>query len=491
MGEIRQGDMQITSALADFATSATFDRLPGPIVGKIKQILLDCIGCALGSYAIDRSKIAVELVEDLGGRPQATVIGHRRTSCALAAFANGELINSLDYDPNGPLVPHSSPFVIPPSLALGERRGVSGKELITALAVGLEAGGRVASSMSQHKIPTDEPPFYKEAERQSYAMTIFGGVAGACSLLRLDPGQTANALGIAGASAPVPAGMKALHTPPPVSMVKYNCWAGWVAQLATVATLAAEKGFTGDTTILDGEWGFWKIIGSPFFRKEKLIEGLGQEWHIEEVDFKVFPCCGQNQAAVEGIHKIISEQKIRPEEIDEILIKGDPMLLQQHRMQAEVRSFEDAQFCNAYTAAVAAFHGDRPSPVWQTRLLSQDPKIMNLMKKVRVEVHPKAGADITSGIKGGKTTSFHGATVEITAGGRHYLAEVTSRKGTFGNPLSDSELVKKFRENANFSMIKSRKVDDAVEMICGLEKVRDIRQIMGQLSIENQSASKC
>ena len=58
-------DQHITAALADFTTRATFEGLNEAIVSKVKQILLDCIGCALGSYAIDRSKIAVELAEDL------------------------------------------------------------------------------------------------------------------------------------------------------------------------------------------------------------------------------------------------------------------------------------------------------------------------------------------------------------------------------------------------------------------------------------------
>ncbi|MFC1971563.1 MmgE/PrpD family protein [Chloroflexota bacterium] len=131
----------VTQTLAEFAAKTTFNDLPGSAIQKTKQVLLDSIGCALGSYITDRARITIELTEELGGHPQASIIGHRKTSLALAACANGDLICTLDYEPVGPLCPHVCPSVVASSLAMAERVGASGKDLITAVALGLEAGG--------------------------------------------------------------------------------------------------------------------------------------------------------------------------------------------------------------------------------------------------------------------------------------------------------------------------------------------------------------
>ena len=101
----------ITNNLAEFANSIKFEDLPKEVVEKVKLIFLDSIGCALGSYITDRSKIALEFALKSGGNPQASIIGGFKTSCGLAAFVNGELINSLDFDVCGPITGHSYPML--------------------------------------------------------------------------------------------------------------------------------------------------------------------------------------------------------------------------------------------------------------------------------------------------------------------------------------------------------------------------------------------
>jgi len=236
---------RVTEKLANFTVRVEFDDLPREVVAKVKQVLLDSVGCALGSYITDRARLAIEFAEERGGNPQASIIGGHRTSYDLAAFVNGELINALDYDVLKPLTGHVFPYVAPPCLAIAERVHASGKELILALALAQEIGGRVASSIAQIKVLKDEPPYYEEHPRFSYSSTVFGGAAGAGNLLRFDVNKMTNAFGIVGASCPVPAGSKWETITGPAVMVKYNAWAGWVAQLATVAALMAEKALPG------------------------------------------------------------------------------------------------------------------------------------------------------------------------------------------------------------------------------------------------------
>lgn len=467
----------VTQQLAKSVTTIKYDDLPQEVVEKIKLMLLDSIGCALAGHITDRGRIALELVEEFGGNPQASIIGNHRTSYTLAAFINSELINALDYDYDGPLTGHVGPYVTSPCLAMAEREHASGEDFILALALANEIGGRVTSSLAQHYVLKEEPPYYEESPHFSQTSTIFGGVAGTGKLLGLDVNQLSNAFGIAGASTAVPAQMKWQHLPGPAIMTKYNCWTGWLSQLATVAALLAKKGYTGDKTILDGEWGYWKIVGSPFFKVERLFEGLGEVWHIEEVDFKLYPVCRINSAAVDGINQLMQEHEIKPQEIENIVVKGPPMGLAPLRVGMEMESFADIQFRNTYITAVAVYYGRSPSPAWQMPAIYNSPEVKAMAEKVKTELHPRASEITASRIKVGKLPIFWDQIVEITARGKKFIAEIPIPKGSPGNPVSKAELVEKFRVNAAYSRLKSSKTEQIVQMIDRLDKVADVTEL--------------
>lgn len=473
----------VTEQIVDFARGTEYDDLPREAVDKTKLVLLDSLGCALGGHVTDRAKLALELIEESGGKPQSSIVGGHRTSYDRAAFANGELISGLDYDILGPITgSHVTPYVTPPCLAIAEKVHASGKDLITALALAHEIGGRFLASVAGHKIPKEDPPYYEDSPRFSHAYSLFGGVVGACKLLGLDARKMANALGIAGASAPVPAGQKWEFITGPAIMVKYNAWTGWASQLATVATLLAEKGFTGDTAILDGEWGFWKIVGSPFFREDALFETLGEDW-LADFEFKKYPVCGQNRKGIEGIRRILKEHGIRPEEIHEIVVKADPFMLTPNRSMVEVASFADMQFSNVNIFSVAAYYGDIPSPAWQMPMIYDDPRVRALAKKVKVGAHPDAERYIVESAKTGKRAAVP-CLVEIRARGDTFVTEVTkSPRGTTGDPMTEAELVEKFATNASYSPLPSDRVEEIVQTIGELEELPGISRLTRLLTI--------
>jgi 2-methylcitrate dehydratase PrpD len=235
---------EVTKTVADFIAKAKYDDLPPEVVDKVKNILLDSIGCALGGYVTEKGKIVGAFIRELGGNPQATIIGNGRTSAVNAAFANGELINAMDMDCMAGSA-HVIPYVLPPCLALAEMSHGSGKDLLLAAALAVEIGGRVGASLLQMRKPIQEPPYYETSPRYGFSTAVFGGTAGGCKILQMGPDKIVSALGIAGASTPVPGSAHFQHFKGPLPMVKYNSWAGWVSQLGTVSPLIANKGFTG------------------------------------------------------------------------------------------------------------------------------------------------------------------------------------------------------------------------------------------------------
>ena len=115
----------LSQDIAKFIVETRFEDLPEDVVHEAKRSFLDAIGCAIAGIATEKGKISVALARRLGGPPESSIIGiGDKVSCCNAAFANGELINALDYD----ALPHVQPFVIPPALAAAESVGASGPQ---------------------------------------------------------------------------------------------------------------------------------------------------------------------------------------------------------------------------------------------------------------------------------------------------------------------------------------------------------------------------
>lgn len=475
----------ITKELAEFAVNLKYDDIPKDVVEKTKLILLDSIGCALGSYVTDRSRIALEFALESGGNPQASIIGGFRTTAALAAFVNGELINSLDFDVIGPLTGHVYPYTAPSCLAVAEKNHASGEELILALALSHEIGGRVASSLSQHRVLKKEPPYYEEYPRFTFSTTLLGGVAGAGNLLKLNNEKMINALGIAGASCPIPATQKWEILTCPAIMCKYNAWAGWCAQLATVAALMAEKGFTGDPSIFDGELGFWKLIGSATYKPENMVNKLGKEWKILETAFKLMPTCQINQTGAEVLRRIIQKNNLDINNIKEIKIFGDPLFLTPNRNTDKLEGFGDMQFLNKYIFAASVLYNDFTGPLWQLPIIYKKEEMESIANKIKVCLHPKTSEVLIKKISEGIDRPFIlEVIVEINMmNGDKFIDQGSSPKGSTNNPASQNEIIDKFVNNASFSMINTHKIENIISMVEKLDELKDINSLTKLLVI--------
>ena len=266
-------------------------------------------------------------------------------------------------------------------------------------------------------------------------------------------------------------------------MCKYNCWSGWISQLATVSVLLAERGFTGDRTILDGEYGYWQMVGSPYFKVDNLLGGLGKAWHIGEVRFKMYPTCAPYHTAIEGVSTLVNENHICPEDIESIVVKCDPIMMTPNRQHTEITSFADMQFAVLPNLALAVFYGDKPSPAWQMPEIYNDPRIKTMVPKIKLELHPRIDELITEQAKQGKLPIYMGNIVEIITKNKKFTTEVVSPKGATDRPVSQDELVEKFKTNASYSLLKSGKVEGLIELLLRLDKVNDIAELCPMMTI--------
>jgi 2-methylcitrate dehydratase PrpD len=475
--------MSITRSLAEFVVKTRYEDLPQKVIHEAKRILLDSIGCALGALSIEKGAIAVELAKELGGKPEATIIGvGEMVSSANAAFANGELISALDNDPG--VSGHVPPFVIPPALALAEKEKASGSELILASVIGCEVGSRVVKS-----IPGQRSTIYpilkgtdkerKSAADYSWACTIIGAAASAGKVLRLGVDKMEDAFGVAAHMCPAP-GWASQSLSPPVGMHKFDM-AGWIAEAGVVAALLAQKGYTGQKSVLDGEHGFWWFYGAVDCDLDSIVRDIGKEWNTLGWSAKKFPICGAMGASLGAFCEILEEERIQPDEIETIAVKIDPMFNLPMWLNTNIKTCVDAQFSIAYPFAAAAYY---PLPVglgpkWQTSEVIEDARVRRLMEKVNVGFHdmerfplPEYQSAMSRLVK-----------VDVAVRGRTYTKEgIWAGQWHKDRGPSEGELAEKFSVNAS-AVLPSGKIENAMKILMELEGIDNVSKLMKSICV--------
>ncbi|MFC2058511.1 MmgE/PrpD family protein [Chloroflexota bacterium] len=473
--------LSATQGLAKFAAELSYEDIPGDVVHQAERLILDTCCCAIGGYILDGGKVYLHVLEGLGGKPESTLLptGHK-TSAAIAAFVNSQLANLLDLDENLLYEGHFANTSIMPPLAMAERQGASGKQFVTAVVAAFEVTSRVTLSLPGIANVVSPPPNLKIEwpDPFGHSYNIFGATVGSCSLLNLNAEQTANAMGIAGTITPLPSSGK-IASLPRLTMSKSSVY-GWQGWSGVVASLLAEQGMTGDTTVLDGEHGFWKMIGAKYCDFAMLTKDLGSKWWIMDTAIKPYPACAYMRHPMTATDKIIAAHNIKPEEIDLIVAKLRPVHNTGVFFQDEPESYLDTQVSYQYTIAMRALQ--IPPDRWHKREVYSDPFVRSMVKKVRIEPDPSAIEAVYEDIKEGqeiRRPKKNPTTVEIHARGTVYSEHVDYAKGdpfTEETRMTDEELANKFRTHTT-DLLRSSHVEQAIEALLNISTSPDIRLV--------------
>ncbi|MEZ2391783.1 MmgE/PrpD family protein [bacterium RCC_150] len=473
----------VRDQLGDFVAKADYESLPEGVLHESKRLVLDSIGCALAAGDHTKGRIGVEFADILGGGDSsATVIGStKRSSVFGAAFANGELINALDFDailPPG----HVSPYVLPGLLAIAEVDRASGRDVLLAVAIAHELSNRFGKAMDSIRHTEGDsvamPPIL------GYTSTVFGATAGIVRLRRANADVTAQALSIAASTTPVNSHRSWLeHTP--VSTIKYTM-AGPISQVALTAAFMAFLGHRGDPGVFDDpEFGYPRFIGSSRWEPENLTSGLGVNWNFHrENSFKHYPHCRALHGLLDLEAEILKSNKIKPTEIQAIRAWGEGHVERASWLTNEISHPVDGQFSIAHGLAVGA-QGIQPSKAWQSEEVVYDDDVLGLMDKVTYTRHPEWISLMS--------TDPHArpSRLEIDAHGRTYSAELMYPKGTptqvGGMGTSDAELIAKFRLNAQ-GILPPETADKIVDCIMNLESIDDASKVLRLLGSPLPSA---
>src|SRR5713101_292125 len=271
-----------TIRLARYAAALRYDDLPEEVVQQAKECIIDTVAAAICGSTLPWSRIVIDYAERTGPGGRSHILGRgSAVQAPAAALANGALAHAFELDsltrPGAGA--HPGATVLPPALAVaqqsGAAKGIGGRDLIAAFVAGNEVMIRVGRATGH----TNEA-------RGFHAPGTTGpfGAAVACGhLLGLDAGRMANALGIAGSLA----GGLLEFAKGDGGMVK-RLHLGRASEAGVMAASLAAAGFTGQRTVIEGEFGFLRVFCTEFDVAE-LTRNLGHEYLTLSTVLKRYP----------------------------------------------------------------------------------------------------------------------------------------------------------------------------------------------------------
>jgi len=450
-----------TEEIASFIVNTGYSEIPQRAVAIAKRSVLDGIAVALAGSLDPGGRIISQYVRDMGGRPQAGVIGGGfKTSPPEAALANGTLIHALDWDDVSPswMVGHPTATILPACLALGEVSRASGKELLEAYIVGFEVGSKLGIGIGGRH--------YEAGWHSTATLGTMGAAAAAAKILKLTAGEVRMALGIAASMA---GGLRQNFG----TMTK-QLHAGIAARNGVVAAMLAKRGFTSDENILETPFGFFRVLGGGGEGDiVRMSQGLGNPFDIISpgVSLKVYPCCSEAHRCIDALFYLVRKHRFSPDDVVEMICHTSgvvPQILIHHSPQTGLQ----AKFSMEYLMAVALLDGE-VSPEQFTDERVQDPRVQELMERVSYRHH--------EGVTGMEGLRLPEAVTVRLKNGREYSYQVERARGTPENPLTDEELNSKLRQCARL-VLSGEEVETLLELVSGLEELGDISKLASILT---------
>ena len=450
-----------TARVAEFISGASRDDLPAEVITKTKELITDQLGVALASSILPWNRKVLEYVQETGVNGDAPVIGTAaRTSLEYAALVNGTFGHGFELDDYcTPCGAHVGCVVLPAALAVANQLHASGRDFLTAFAIGAEIILRVGFALTVRGI----------AARGFHSTSVygpFGAVAAVGKLLKLDKTAMTHALGIAGSHCSgtteydqTGGDIKRLH-------------AGIAGMAGIRAALLAKRGFTAPPTVLEGKNGTLNAF-SQRPEPAKLTDALGADFYMLKTRIKPYACCGAIIPEIDAVRQILQQHPVTPHEISSITVGvEDRALSHVGTVGPEPKDITGAQFSSHFSLGLTIARGSNDFQTYYDAMHNgfSDKDVIELARKVSVQHDDEAEAIYP-------TTRLGKVSLE-TSSGERFSAKVFHPKGSPENPLTREELHSKFLGLASM-VLSTKKAQQILDTVENLEEIDDMRELAG------------
>ena len=462
-----------TRILGKFLHKLGYRDLSKHDVAVAKSLLLDYIGYAVSSVEEKPARILRGLAAEMGGPPEATIIGTaQRVSAVWASLVNGSMghMTELD-DTHRGTQSHMGDSVLPAALAVGEKTGANGKDVLAAIVAGYDCGLRAGYSVM--------PSHYFKGWHPSGTMNAFGAAMTAGKILDLDEDQLLHCLGLAGTQT---AGNFA-HVP--IRGMSKDLNPGKGALNGVLAAFLARDGFTGSFDIFESQKGFMALYADRS-KPEKLIKDLGQPFLVGEVAHKKYPGCFHIHSSREAAMDIAKKHDLKAADIKRVVARmhaigawyvDDPV------PWTGDKGLYGPRFSAQFQIALALCEGE--DGMWasydEEYVLQKmkDRRVRQVMKRIRL-VHDKGFNKIWP-------NKWPAVVTITTTDGKTYTRRVDLPAGEPENPMTDSEIERKFDILAG-SRFSPRRIAQIKAAVDGFEKLGDVSELTKLLRVERALA---
>jgi 2-methylcitrate dehydratase PrpD len=357
----------IATRLGSWVAGLTHQAIPADAVAAAKLLVLDQLGLQVSGGTLPHVRPEIQLVADMRARPEATVAyTGNKTTASYAAFANGTLAGSGEFDDVHMFAAHIGSQVVPAALAFAEATGAAGRDVITAVV----AGAQVMSVLGRASVA----PMVSRGWHGSKILGTFGAAATAGKLLHLDGAQIAHALAIAGSDAggtmqyEFDGGeVKRMHS-------------GSAARLGSQAALLARAGLTGPLTIIEGHRGIFRLFADE--AAAGVVDGLSAHFHIVDTAFRMYPTIGSAATVLEGLADMLRTKPVPWPDVAQIRVGLPAVAVGHGAANTHPTDAVSAQFSTAFGIGLLLVLGHADLADYLNPDLWDDDRIRHVIDRV-------------------------------------------------------------------------------------------------------------
>ncbi|MCL2391389.1 MAG: MmgE/PrpD family protein [Oscillospiraceae bacterium] len=459
----------VAEQIAEISVGLKFEDIDKRTVENAKIFILDCLGCTLSGSQIQSAKSVLGAVAGIDSDGECTIIGsNQKANPMLAALVNGLAGHSQDYDDDHREgTQHSSVVVLPAVMALAEKYGKSGKDVLLAYIIGSDVTIRAGEAFNGTS--------YYAGWHLTGTCGVFGSAAGAAKIMGLNAEQFVNALGVAGSTA--------------AGLGEFNSCGAWTKRFhpgraAMDGVLAANMGknnYFAPPSVFEGPEGFlvcFSFKGTPEnpnpngdYTVSKLTNNFGKVWEMADNSIKLHACCRFTNnfcdVAIDVFHQGCDVKKIKAIHA-ECNKFTDTKLCRPVDIKRHPVNVVNAQFSLFYEIACGLIYG-QALPENFTEEAIKDPEIHRLTDLITWEINPEFEEVYPE-----KYPARITVTMEDDS---QYIGYIEYPKGDPENPATKEEVVAKFLNNAA-NTIGSTKARRVIELVDKFEQLENLDELM-------------
>lgn len=449
--------MSIARDLSAFITQVSYADIPPQALDHAAMLISSTVASAACGIGITSSKIMRDLANERGGTPDASIWfdSGGKLPVASAAQVNAVMSDAAASDDSDLRnIVHAGTPLVSTSLAIAERTGASGQDILAAIVLGYETSGRIGEAIT---------PAFQTRGFHGCLVAIFGGTVAAARLLKLDEAQMAQAIALSATSI---GGLRAAAD----TSESREYHAGSATMLGIQATLAAEKGYISEESIFETQRGFFATYGDT--DGASVTQGLGDAWDIiTDMAIKLVPGGHPSHSLAEAAANAARDGQVSPDEVETITLSRPGVTALTGPIHPA--GLIDMAHSPAYfLAAGVADHEFSWAHATDAKIT--DPVIHQLIDKVRV------GAPPTQQVEEYK----QGATVTIqTKDGRTFSSTVFAPKGAGSLGIDWCDVDAKYRSLVPGSGLSGQQIEGSLEVIHDFSSVKHVSELVDLLHL--------